>query len=213
MATLVHSLGRVAPVVVALVFAGVAVADDIPAGFTSEPVLAQRVEGVAGRPVTVLCTSDRQTWDETVARMTSAGTDASAFAVYDTGPIYLSPDICQVLLSPVSFAAQRSYEVEALGAGIEALAHEAEHVAGIHDEGETECAALAAAPALIRSYWLPARVVSGHPKTRVARRRLNERNARLRAWAYQTMLAGIRLGHQQVIDHNPAYRGPCDATG
>lgn len=117
---------------------------------TPQEKLNAIASSVAGKPANVVCTTDHEVWDtrvQEVSRGTRRGTSAEGYAFAGTSTLYLGPHSCITLalvleggvtyagLSPTAFA-------------LLTLLHEAVHLRGVVDEGETDCMALG----LFRSY-------------------------------------------------------------
>lgn len=112
----------------------------------TERVITAEAARIAGRVVTVEC-------DRTYA-FTGASSDALGVAFPRKALAFLHPSICRALhdLAVAGDTAERERTAEA----IVVLAHEAIHLAGIRDEGVTECRAFQAGVELGRRLGLPA---------------------------------------------------------
>ena len=157
----------------------------IPTGFVSHPALARHAAQLAGKPVTVLCASTDEAWQAEEQTRANGGTDVLARTDAVSGSvIYLSPQMCGPLLWGKPKKAHDLLRLQ--GAAIEVLAHESAHLAGVENEGEAECRALATVPRL-------ARLLKIKDKTRLR-------------W----IINGANARHRAAIAYSPAYRGNCD---
>lgn len=156
-----------------------------PPGFVARPALGARVASVAKKPVDVYCANDEQAWIAASGSNAQAGRDALGYVDHVSGSqIFLSPDVCRPLLAKIN--GRHLYLLD-FGAALEVLAHEASHISGIADEGETECAALAVVPPLARSQF-------GIKKTSTMK----------------VVVAGAVRRHRRAVEDSLAYAGPCD---
>ena len=115
----------------------------------------------AGKPVTVHCEMDSEAWDAMVQQASLGqrrGSSVGGFAYPGTTRLYLSPQNCGALLRTF----QDGYihaGLRPLADGLMTLLHEAEHLRGTVDEGETDCAALRAFRGYLDDVGVPATVV------------------------------------------------------
>jgi hypothetical protein len=111
----------------------------------TERVITTEAARIAGRVVTVEC-------DRTYA-FTGAASDALGVAFPRRALAFLHPSVCRALhdLAVAGDTSEREWTAEA----IVVLAHEAVHLAGVRDEGVTECRALQEGVELGRRLGLP----------------------------------------------------------
>lgn len=108
------------------------------------PTLDAIASEVAGYPASVWCETDETAW----AGMSATG--ASGFvrrtATGHEPVAYIGPSAC----TPLTEALRDSYAVSTvdLAHGLLTVLHESVHLRGVHDEGETDCTALA----LVKTY-------------------------------------------------------------
>ncbi len=90
-------------------------------------------------------------WDSFLAAHNETGVDVNGVTLPVGGnESYLSPEICATLLGRVN---GKPVILDALGASVDVLAHEAIHMRGESDEGVTECAAIRAVPGFLVKRW------------------------------------------------------------
>lgn len=147
-------LGYVAGAAVAAVLFAVAWRVDAREAWSSVP-RAERARAealysaeagrIARRPVRVRC-------DDEYA-FTGAGTDAAGVAFIERGVALLQPSVCRTLRDLALGGDAGSVDDTAWAIAV--LAHEAVHLAGVRDEGATECYALQEGVALGERLGLP----------------------------------------------------------
>jgi hypothetical protein len=118
---------------------------------------------VAGKPVVVHCEDDADAWQQMV-RATFEPDPRSDLVVGFTQPsrsniVYLSPRVClslhDALTSGVEAAGLKPFAL-----GLQILAHEAVHQAGVVDEAETECRSLPLVlPLAVKYFGLKEKIV------------------------------------------------------
>lgn len=115
---------------------------------------------VAGKPASVVCTINAEEWDarvQEVSKGTRRGTSAGGFAYAGTSTLFLGPHACitlkQVFEGGVVYAGLNPTAFALL-----TLLHEAVHLRGVVDEGETECIALRAFQSYLDDIGVPATV-------------------------------------------------------
>lgn len=179
-----RTIPGLAAVLVALTLAQAALAVDVPPGFVPQPLLASRVLPITGKPVTVLCADNTTDWNAEEATRSNGGSEILGHTDSVGGmTIYLSPIVCAPLLWKTQKHAD--YLLRTLGATLEVLAHESEHIAGHTNEGETECAALT----VVRS--------------------LAQRFGYRDATRLRYIMQGANGRHKAAEQFSPIYIGPC----
>lgn len=136
--------------VAALAGAGTAAADtQVPAGFVMSARLSAPASFVAGKPVSVYCAP---TQAAIVAVSVGAVSDALGVTPAIGAPVaYLSPQVCSFLNNWLS--GKKPSNLYGLAGSIETLAHESEHMRGIRDETDADCAALRAMVPMVTRYF------------------------------------------------------------
>lgn len=126
------------------------VALGLPAGFVEAPGLEPAASFAAGKPVTVACAASMYDWrDFTTARGSKITPEGTASSV--GGDVaFLDPDVCYRLTRalrkpPIDAAVFAEY--------LTVLVHESEHLRGLRDESETDCAALAVLPQVAHRFF------------------------------------------------------------
>lgn len=128
-----------------------AVAITAPAdGATPEQRLNEIVTQVTGKPSSAQCTFDAEAWDAQVRGATfdqRRGSSVGGYAFPGTTIAYLGPQACYALYDVFSGGVVYA-GLNPSAFGLLTLLHEAVHLRGVTDEGETDCTALG----LFRSY-------------------------------------------------------------
>lgn len=157
----------------------------VPAGFTENATLNARAAYVAGKPVHAYCTNDGTAWQNFV---TSSGDTMPAGETFGVTPTvggtetYLAPQTCAPIRARMR--GRKPSSLAALGGALDILTHEAIHLRGSSDEGQTECAAIRTLPAFLVARW----------------------GFRKNSPAFREVMRGARLYHDQL----PAeYRSDC----
>jgi hypothetical protein len=143
-----------------LVAAGVASAATPigPVGFRDTPRLEAAASWVAGKPVHVWCATSQSVWATAAAN--GGLTDTAGFVMQVGGSDeYLSTRTCAALNAYLNRRGVDEYD---LARRLLVLAHESEHLHGIADESEADCAALRAMPTMIRRWFPPRRGYALH---------------------------------------------------
>lgn len=102
----------------------------------------------AGKPVTVHCETNADTWDDMViaaSKGTQRGNDFNGYAFPGQATAFVGPVPCNALL----VALRQGYRAAGLWfstLGLMTVLHEAVHLRGERDEGVADCTALAAFP-------------------------------------------------------------------
>ena len=141
----------------------------VPQGFVSHPELAQRVQFAAATPVSVYCAPDAAAWQTFLDAVGFANrpgeTDGFAEAVGGSWA-GISPSTCAVLLAKIHNKAlrvldpstfryvRRPVTLYELGDTLFVLVHEMEHLKGITDENDADCAALYQMPQAARAFGI-----------------------------------------------------------
>lgn len=113
------------------------------AAFPSNQRVDSTVSVIAGRPAHVVCYNDDAAWD---ARVRDAfhgavtGPQIRAFTYPGKNPIEVSPPICRTLYYALRVGPAKVSKAK-LGAVIDVISHEPNHVAGLADEAQTEACA------------------------------------------------------------------------
>lgn len=126
-----------------------------------DPRLDSIASSMAGKSVGVHCETDNETWDSMVQGVTLGarrGSSVGGYAYPGTTVLYLSPQKCIALRQSFN-AGYLHAGLLPLSDGLMALLHEAEHLRGTVDEGETDCAALRAFRGYLDDVGVPATVV------------------------------------------------------
>lgn len=202
-----------------------ALAGTAQAGNQPHPTLDAIASEVAGRPVSVWCETDWDDW-----HTMTGGRFPGAFVRSLTDTVaYMGPLRCTDLTAAVSGSAS----VTQLGGGLQALLHEAVHLRGVLDEGETDCTALG----LVREYAIR---YFGFPETVAEKRRVTRtvrvkrrvwvrrdgRRVRVVRWvrvkrtvtvtvtvpnpALANVYGAASQVHRRSVSADPSYAGFCD---
>lgn len=105
---------------------------------------------VAGKPAIALCTFDAEAWDTQVQAATfnqRRGSTVAGYAFTGGSTAYLGPQTCYALYEALTYGPVWAGPGP-LGFALLTLLHEAVHLRGVRDEGETDCIALG----LVRAY-------------------------------------------------------------
>lgn len=105
---------------------------------------------VAGKPATVTCTFNADVWDEQVQAATfnqRRGSTVAGYAFTGGDVAHLGPQACYALYDGLIYGPVWA-GVGPLAFGLLTLLHEAVHLRGVLNEGETDCIALG----LVRAY-------------------------------------------------------------
>lgn len=156
----------------------------VPSGFTTEPTISARAAWVAQKPVTIYCASTRQAWRDFLVAENEPPDSLDAHGLTTTvggSDAYIDADGCTTLRARIK---GRVVSLTVLGAVLDVVAHEAIHMRGTADEGQTECAAINVLPAFVAAKW-------GFKKN---------------SPAYRQVMAGARSYHSRLA---PQYRTVC----
>ena len=124
----------------------------IPAGFVRAPALERPASAVAGRPVTVLCTTDYGAWSEAKRDRQLEAANAWGFYDWSNDLVFIHPNGCRILKAEA--AGKTLDEPLTLQAGFAlTLVHEAMHAAGQRDEATAECDALHRVPGTLVRFF------------------------------------------------------------
>ncbi len=126
-----------------LIFLAVKAAADVPAGFVSHPELASRAAVIAGKPVNVYCATSDTEWRAYEATLSTPGDYRGNTPVIGGTETALRPAVCGPLLKKIR---GQSVPIGSFSISLFTLAHESEHMKGIADEHQADCAALADIP-------------------------------------------------------------------
>lgn len=117
---------------------------------TPEQRLNEIVTQAAGKPASARCTFDAEAWDEQVRQVSFGqrrGSSVGGYTFPGTTVVYLGPSACHPLVNVFTGGVVYAGLYPTAFALLTVL-HEAVHLRGVVDEGETDCTALG----LFRSY-------------------------------------------------------------
>ena len=126
-----------------LVVAASSSATAAKSGFYEAKSLEPAASFVAGKPAVVFCAESNRTWNEFLTVTGDAGRVAAGSTVPGSGDEKLYPLACRTLLGHLEGKPQRP---AFLALSILTLVHEAFHMRGAWNEGETDCDAFRAMP-------------------------------------------------------------------
>lgn len=121
-----------------------------PDGFRESVRLAPAVSHVAGKPAFVRCATTDGAWSAMLMRW-SLPRDVDALTFPNENGTYFSRPTCRALEGWMR--GKNAPSPAELGPVALSLAHEAQHVRGIIDEGEAECRAVRHLPTLLRQWF------------------------------------------------------------
>lgn len=177
--------------------------------FTLDSIASQ----VAGKPVSIHCETNNQDWDAMVGVNFPGrrGDQINGYAVPGSTVAFISPRACL----PLQQALRTNYRdagLVFLTIGLHVLIHEAVHLRGVRNEGETDCAALAEFGNYVDDVGVPLTVTKLVRKTKT----VLVRGIRVRTSTVVTVrvpnpdVARMRVLAQQLRDAMPIeYRGDC----
>lgn len=125
----------------------------VPDGFRASARLSPIAAEISGKPAEVYCASGASPWATwlTLMRSVNAPPASTGYVPPTDDVAYLSPDTCQELEGWIR--GKNIPKLEQLGWSVLTLVHESMHVRGLDNEGETDCAALAAMPRVLRVHF------------------------------------------------------------
>lgn len=114
-----------------------------------------------GKPVSVWCENNNEAWDTLVQGASQGklrGSAVGGYAYPNGNQLWLSPANCGALLRSLNDGYLHA-GLRPLSDGLMTLLHEAQHLRGTVNEGETDCAALRAFRGYLDDVGVPATVV------------------------------------------------------
>jgi hypothetical protein len=128
---------------------------------TPEQQLDAITTSMAGKPATAECVFDAEAWDKQVQETTFGqrrGSSVGGYAFPGSTVVYLGPQACYALYDV--FSGGYIYAgLNPTAYGLLTLLHEAVHLRGVVNEGETDCTALRAFQSYLDDIGVPATVV------------------------------------------------------
>lgn len=121
-------------------------------GFWANAKLAPAAASVAGKKVSVNCFTTRAAFVAFVAASDNPVADVQGFVPVTGGTVmYLSPETCAYLDAWLN--GKKVANLYGVAGSMLTLAHEAEHLKGLADETDTDCAALRALPRMVTKFF------------------------------------------------------------
>lgn len=169
---------------------------------TPEATLNAIASSVASKPASVQCTFDAEVWDtqvQTVSFNTRRGSSVGGYTFSGASVLYLGPQACvplyDAVIGGVIYAGLNPTAYALL-----TLLHEAVHLRGVTNEGETDCIALGLFKSYLDDIGVPATISKAvNVKGRYVLRRVANPHIRL-----------LGIFAQAVHDKRPLdYRGNC----
>lgn len=119
-------------------------------GFYEAKALEPAASFVAGKPAVVYCAESNRTWNEFLTVTGDAGRAAAGSTVPGSGDEKLYPLACRTLLDHLE---SRRQSPAFLALSILTLVHEAFHMRGEWNEGQTDCDAFHAMPRIAVEFF------------------------------------------------------------
>lgn len=110
-----------------------------PEGFTSAPRFSEAASFVAGKPITVWCAPDVETWASYLTAHGYAGKVANGITETGSSGTMFSPVVCSSLRKKLNGVPVTN---DYFAPSLLTLVHESIHARGTRDEGLTDCAAV-----------------------------------------------------------------------
>jgi hypothetical protein len=125
----------------------------VPSGFTVEPVISARAAYVAQKPVNVYCATTTSAWQDFLVAENEPADSLDAHGLTTTvggTDAYIDAEGCATLHRRLRGL---TVSLPILGAVLDVVTHEAIHMRGTADEGQTECASIQALSAFVVHSW------------------------------------------------------------
>lgn len=143
---------------------GVGIVLSLAAHADAAPTPEQRINAIvseaAGKPSKAVCTFDAEAWDQQVQETSFGqrrGSTVGGYAYSGTTTVYLGPPTCYTLYDVFSGGVVYA-GLNPTAYALLTVLHEAVHLRGVVDEGETDCTALRAFRSYLDDIGVPATV-------------------------------------------------------
>lgn len=122
-----------------------------PDGFRDSVRLSPIAAEIAGKPAAVYCARSFTAWDGLIRPLGGDPAKVPGYVPPSDDVAYLNTTTCQRLEGWLR--GKNIPKLEQFGWSVLTLVHESMHMRGLDDEGETDCAALAEMPRVLRVHF------------------------------------------------------------